>query len=172
MADISAIFGILLLLGVAFPGMLAAWRLLFPSLVARAQARLERTPWQSFWMGLIIVAAAGIPIFTLLALPFGPVKFMGWVMLAASLALSSVGSAGMAAHLGEQMRRAGNSYSPLSAFVRGAVILELAAFFPILGWFFVWPLALITAFGATGFALLRWTPRPAAHATEVVPTQA
>ena len=100
-----------------------------------------------------------IPIIILLALPFGPAKFLGWILLAASLALSSIGSAGIAAHLGERMKQTGNTYSPLSAFVRGSAILELAAFFPVLGWFFLWPLALITAFGATGFALLNWMPR-------------
>ena len=44
MADISAIFFILLIIGVAFPAMLTAWWLLFPSLIARAQIRVEKLP--------------------------------------------------------------------------------------------------------------------------------
>jgi len=159
MADISAIFFILLIIAVAFPSMLAAWWLLFPSLIDRAQTRIEKTLMQSFWLGLVVVVAVTIPIVILLALPFGPAKFIGWVLLAASFALSSIGSAGIAAHLGEQMKRMGNEVSPLGGFVRGAVVLELAAFLPVLGWFFLWPLAFITAFGATGFALLNWLPR-------------
>lgn len=159
MADISAIFFILLIIAIAFPSMLAAWWLLFPSVVARAQTRVEKTLARTFWLGLVIVIALTVPIIILLALPFGPAKFIGWVLLAASLALSSIGSAGIAAHLGERMKQIGNNYSPLNAFVRGSVVLELAAFFPVLGWFFLWPLALITAFGATGFALLNWMPR-------------
>ena len=159
MADISAIFFILLIISIAFPSMLAAWWLLFPSVVARAQTRIEKTLARTFWMGLVIVIAVTIPIVILMALPFGPAKFLGWILLAASLALSSIGSAGIAAHLGEQMKRTGTQYPPLNAFIRGAVILELAIFFPILGWLFLWPLALITAFGATGFALLNWMPR-------------
>ena len=159
MADISAIFFILLIIAIAFPSMLTAWWLLFPSLITRAQIRVERTLAKTFWLGLIIVIALTIPIVILLALPFGPAKFIGWILLAASLAVSSIGSAGIAAHLGEQINRTGNSFSSLGAFVRGAVVLELAAFFPVLGWFFLWPLALITAFGATGFALLNWRPR-------------
>ena len=118
---------------------------------------------ESFWLGLIIVIAVTIPILILLALPFGPAKFMGWVLIAASLALSSIGSAGIAAHLGERMKQAGNNYTPLGAFIRGSVVLELATFFPILGWLFLLPLALITAFGATGFALLNWMPREKAQ---------
>jgi hypothetical protein len=109
-------------------------------------------------MGLVVVVALAIPIVTLLALPFGPAKFLGWILLAASLALSSIGSAGIAAHLADRVAQRSN-VTALGAFVRGAVVLELAAFFPVIGWFFLWPLLLITAFGATTFALLNWLPR-------------
>ena len=159
MADISAIFFILLIISLAFPAMLTAWWLLFPSVVARAQVRVEKTLARTFGLGLIIFIALALPIVILLALPFGPAKFIGWILLAASMAFSSIGSAGIAAHLGERMKQTGNNYSPLSAFLRGSVVLELAALFPVLGWFFLWPLAIITAFGATGFALLNWMPR-------------
>ena len=158
MADISAIFFILLILGVAFPAMLTAWWLLFPSVVARAQLRVEKTLTRSFWMGLVIVIALAIPVITLLALPFGPAKFLGWILLAVSLALSSIGSAGVAAHLANRLAQQSN-LSALGAFVRGAVLLELAAFFPLIGWLFLWPFLLITALGATAFALLNWMPR-------------
>ena len=169
MADISAIFFILLIISVAFPAMLSAWWLLFPALITRAQTRIEKSLARSFWLGLVIVIALTIPIVILLALPFGPAKFIGWILIAASLALSSIGSAGIAAHLGERMKQAGNNYTSLSAFVRGSVVLELAAFFPVLGWFFLLPLALITAFGATGFALLNWLPREKPQASTVTP---
>jgi len=158
MADISAIFFILLILGIAFPAMLTAWWLLFPSVVARSQLRVEKTILRTFWMGLVIVITLAIPIIILLALPFGPAKFIGWILLAASFALSSIGSAGIAAHLANRLSQQ-SGVSALGAFVRGAVLLELAAFFPAIGWFFVWPLLLITAFGATAFAVLNWMPR-------------
>ena len=169
MADISAIFFILLIISIAFPAMLTAWWLLFPALITRAQTRIEKSLARSFWLGIVIVIALTIPIVILLALPFGPAKFIGWILIAASLALSSIGSAGIAAHLGERMKQTGNSYTPLGAFIRGSVVLELAAFFPVLGWFFLLPLALITAFGATGFALLNWLPRDKPQASTVTP---
>ena len=159
MADISAIFFILLIVSIAFPSMLAVWWLLFPSVVARAQARVEKTLAPTFWLGLLILIALAIPTMILLALPFGPAKLLGWILLATSLALSSIGSAGIAAHLGQRIQQTGDHYTAFSAFLRGAVILELAAFFPIIGWLFLWPLLLITAFGASGFALLNWMPR-------------
>jgi hypothetical protein len=159
MADISAIFFILLILGVAFPAMLTAWWLMFPRLISRAQMRVERSLSGTFWFGLAIILALTIPIVILFALPFGPAKFFAWILLAASLAISTIGSAGIAAHLGERMKTTSNDMTSLGAFIRGSVVLELAVFFPILGWFFLWPIALIIAFGATGFALLNWMPR-------------
>ena len=162
MADISAIFFILLILGVAFPAMLTAWWLLFPRLITKAQVRIDKSLASSFWMGLIVILVLGIPTFILLALPFGPAKLIGWMLLGASLALSSIGSAGIAAHLGTRLTQH-STISPLSGFVRGAVLLELAAFFPIIGWVFLWIPLLITAFGATGFAILNWMPREKAQ---------
>jgi len=172
MADISAIFFILLIIGVAFPAMLTGWWLLFPSLVARAQSRVEKTPWGTFWLGVVLLTVVTIPVTILFALPFGPAKLMGWVFLAAALALSSIGSTGIAAHLGARLSGQGN-LSQLGGFVRGSIILELAAFLPVLGWFVIWPLAIIMAFGATGFALLNWAPREKTlRASEVAMGQA
>ena len=167
MADISAIFFILLIISIAFPAMLAAWWLLFPNLISRAQTRVEKTLARTFWLGLVIVIGLTIPIIVLMSLPFGPAKFLGWILLAISLALSSIGSAGIAAHLGERMKHTGGNYTALNAFIRGAVILEFAAFFPVIGWLFVWPLFLIIAFGATGFALLNWMPHEKTQITSV-----
>ena len=158
MADISAIFFILLIIGIAFPAMLTAWWLLFPSLVARAHSRVERTPWSAFWLGLILMIAVTLPIVILLALPFGPAKFFGWILIGAALTISTIGAAAIAAHLGTRLSKH-SSLTPLSGFIRGAVLLELAAFFPVIGWLFVWIPIILISFGATGFALLNWVPR-------------
>jgi len=171
MADITAIFGILLLVGIAFPGMLAAWWLLFPATVDRARLRLESTPWQTFWFGGVITAATIIPTVLLLALPFGPAKFAGWFIIALLVGLSSLGSAGIAAKMAQTLSgRSG--FSQAAAFVSGAVALELAVIFPVIGWFFVLPLTIVSALGATGFALLRWQPKTTAIlAPHANPTQ-
>jgi len=166
MADVSAIFGILLTLGLVFPGLLTAWWLLFPATVERARVRLDRSPWPCFWLGGVLTAALVIPIVVLLALPLGPAKFAGWTLIFAALGLSSLGAAGLAAKMAGQLeRRSGGAASPLGAFVRAAVALELAAAFPLIGWFIVIPLAIVTALGATVFALLRWAPARLPEAT-------
>jgi hypothetical protein len=160
MSDISAIFGSLLIFGIAFPGLLTAWWLLFPATVERAQTRLDQTPWQCFWFGCILTAAAVIPIVILLILPFGPAQFFGWTLIVVVLAVSSLGSAGIAAKMGKRLGETSHA-SPAAAFLRGAIILELAVFFPLLGWLLVFPLTIVTALGATGFTLLRWVPKTA-----------
>ena len=160
MADISAIFFIILIIGVAYPALLTAWWLLFPAVVDRARLRLERTPGRSFWMGLAAFFAFLFPILILLALPSGLFKFFGWVMIATMLSFSSLGAAGLAARFAERINRLG-SFSPLGAHVRGAVVIELASFFPILGWFVFFPIATVTTLGAAAFAVMHWMPRPA-----------
>lgn len=160
MANITAVFGILFILGVAFPGLLAAWWLLFPATVERARLRLDRTPWRCFWLGGVLTALFSIPVVILLALPFGPAKFAGWALIVITLTLGALGAAGLAAKMGEALAtRANAALSPAGAFVRGAIALELAAIFPLLGWFIVIPLAVVTSLGATAFALLHWMPK-------------
>ncbi len=166
MADISAVFGILLSLGIAFPGTLATLWLLFPATVERARLRLEATPWQCFWLGGVTTAVVIIPVVVLLALPFGPAKFIGWTVITIVLAVSNLGAAGLAAKMGERLASRSDGTSAAAAFVRGAVALELAMIFPVFGWAFVLPLAVVISIGATGFALLHWLPKRAVSASE------
>jgi hypothetical protein len=172
MADVSAIFGTLLIFGIAFPGLLTTWWLLFPATVERARARFDQTPWQCFWFGGVLAAATVIPTVILLVLPSGPAKFLGWALVVVVLAISSLGSAGIAAKMGARLSDTASA-SPTAAFVRSAIALELAVIFPVLGWFLVFPLTVITALGATGFALLRWVPKNTlVKVIENMPTQA
>ena len=115
MANITAVFGILFTLGVAFPGLLTAWWLLFPATVERARLRLDRTPWRCFWLGGVLTAILSVPIGVLLALPFGPAKFTGWVLVAIALAFSALGAAGLASKMGDRLAARANAASPPQA---------------------------------------------------------
>jgi hypothetical protein len=171
MADISAVFGILISLGIGFPGLLTTLWLLFPATVERAHFRLEQTPWQCFWLGGVLTAIIVIPTVILLALPFGPAKFIGWTLIALALVLSCIGFAGIAAKMAERLARSTTQSSPAGAFVRGALALELALAFPVFGWFFILPLTIVTALGATGFTLLHWMPKSTTSPTEASTVQ-
>ncbi len=167
MADVYAIFGTLLALGIAFPGMLAAWWLLFPGTVEMASARVARTPWKTFGLGLVSSGLALLPVFVLFALSAPFTRFLGTTLLFAALAFAGMGAAGIALHMGEHLQqRMGNQLSKPAAFVRGAIALELAAAFPFIGWLLVIPLTIITSMGAATFAVLRWAPKPRPQATK------
>jgi uncharacterized protein involved in cysteine biosynthesis len=141
--------------------LLTAWRLLFPVTVERAQLRLEHTPWRCFWLGGVLTAVLTLPVVVLLALPLGPAKLAGWAVIFAALSAASLGAAGLAARMANQVQRASPGQTSLGAFVRAAVTLELAAAFPIIGWFVVIPLVIVTTLGATVFALLHSLPAQA-----------
>ncbi|MDH5507554.1 MAG: hypothetical protein OEZ02_10065 [Anaerolineae bacterium] len=161
MADVYAVFGTLLALGIAFPGLLTAWWLLFPTRIAIAQTRIERTPWKSFGMGIAGAIVLLIPLFVLFSMPFPFSKFLGAILLFGSLGFAGIGAAGLAAHMGKSLQqRTDAQYSPLGSFVRAAAALELAAAFPFLGWFIVIPLTLIASLGAAIFAALGWQAKP------------
>jgi hypothetical protein len=162
MADVLAIFGILSIFGVAFPGLQLTWRLLLPGIVEAGRQRLAYTPWACFWSGLFAAGALAFPAFILATIGAGPAQFLAWLIAGAGLAFASLGAAGLTALLAERLLPLlGPSASPAGSFVRAAVALELAAFFPVLGWVIAMPAFVLLSLGAAVFALLRWTPRQA-----------
>lgn len=173
MSDVISIFGILLIIGLAFPALLTAVWLTLPAAVDRARQRVESTPKRCFMMGLFNLVMVGIPAAGLLDAPSAVSKAMGWGLLFLALALATIGAAGIAAWLSQRLNeRSSGHMSALSGFISGAVALELAAIFPLIGWLTVLPIALITAMGATVFAVLRWRPRSVAHRATPQPSMA
>ena len=161
MADVYTVFGTLLAVGIAFPGMLMAWWLLFPATVERAAERVESTPWRCFGLGIPAAIAVFIPFMVLFSIPVAFSKFIGAFVLFTALWVAGLGAAGVAAKMGRHLQNRSNSTMTESgAFVRGAVALELAAAFPFVGWMLVIPMTLITSLGAATFAILRWAPKP------------
>jgi hypothetical protein len=154
MADVYAVFGTLIALGIAYPGMLAAWRLLFPDLVQRAQERIAKGAWGSLGIGVV----GAVPIISLsvvfLSAPGGVGKFIGLLIAVIGLGIASLGASGLAAGMGVQLNEiSGGKYSIPGAHLRGAVALELAAIFPLIGWLIVFPLTTLACFGAALRAL-------------------
>ena len=160
MADVYAVFGTLLALGIAFPGMLCGFWLLFPGAVGRAQQRLESTPYRCLFMGIGAAVVTILAVSLLSAIPLGIVKLLGAILAFAALSVATIGAAAIAEAMAGRLEVAGGGgLSQPAAFVRGAVALELAAAFPIVGWFAVLPVSLIMSYGAGLFSLLRWAPR-------------
>jgi len=155
MSDVLAIFGTVLVLAVVYPGLLTVCWLLFPASVERARAHIERRRGRSFWTGIAASIVVAVPILVLFALPLQAATFAAVFWLASALAFATIGATGIAAEMGRRLeQRSHADVSGATAFVRGAVALELAGAFPLVGWLIVIPLATVTAMGASVLALL------------------
>lgn len=160
MSDIIAIFGILFITALAFPALLTAVWLVFPAAVDRAQQRIEMTPRRCALMGLFALLGAGTVVAILLSSAAAPFQALGFGLTVLILAQSTIGAAGLVMRLSQRLNEQRNHpMSPLAGFLAAAVVLELAVAFPLIGWLLALPTALLTALGATVFALLRWRPR-------------
>jgi hypothetical protein len=160
MADVSAIFGILLMLAIVFPGLMFTVWLLFPDKVSQAEMVLGGAKWRALGVGILSLAVLLAPVMVLLNAPAGGGQFLGWALIAASLTLASVGAAGIGLRMGRQLSLiAGGGMSTIRSFLGGVVALELAAAFPVIGWFLVIPGATLFGLGAAVLAMFRWSPR-------------
>ncbi|MGB8645894.1 MAG: hypothetical protein WCF84_11705 [Anaerolineae bacterium] len=167
LGDVFAVAAFLLGMGIALPGLYLAWALLLPATVERAQQRWEQTPWSCFLLGLVALVICLLPIVILVNLKAGPVQFVGYAGLMLLLALASIGSAGLALVMGNRLRGSGVAVTRPGALVRGAITLELACVFPLVGWFVLIPLLTIGSFGAACFALVHRAPRPHIAASDL-----
>lgn len=173
MADVYAVFGTLLALGIAFPGLLTGSWLLFPEAVGRSRLRVVSTPYRCFLLGAGSVLVLAIPVTILNAMPLGLAKLAAALLVFGAFGLATLGASAVAVELGDRIRQhAAPSLSGIGAVVRGAVVLELAAVFPMVGWFLIIPGVLLMGFGAGVFALFRWMPRPAVAARQDAAAQA
>ena len=160
MADVYAVFGTLLALGIIFPGMLFAWWLMFPGFVGKASTRIESTPWRCLGLGIALAIPIGLTAAVLFAIALGPANFLGAVVLVGSLGFASLGASGLAAMMGRRLLpRSKENTSESAGFLRGAISLELAAAFPVIGWFIAIPLMVLCSLGAAAFALVGWMPQ-------------
>jgi hypothetical protein len=154
MADVYAVFGTLIALAIAYPGLLLAWRTIFPDFVAKAQGRVLASGWATFGLGI----AVGLPVIFvcsfLISIPAPILRFAGVILAILALTLASLGAAGLASVMGDRLNgMSGGRYSAPGAQVRGALTLELATVFPLIGWLLILPLGTLTCFGAGVFSL-------------------
>ena len=160
MADMYAIFGSLILVGLSYPSLLAIWWLLFPERVEKARLRITDQPKKSFGMGLLYSLVSAVPAVILFSLPSQFTQVLGWIWIVIVLGSASLGAAGIAAEVGLRLNwKNDGSYQSLGAFLRGAVLWELASVFPVIGWLLIIPIGTITALGgAVPFIFIKKRP--------------
>src|SRR5690242_1340207 len=69
---------------------------LFGEKARRVADHIERQPGRAFGTGFALLTTAGVVGLVLVNQPFGPLKLVGWAMLAGLFALAVLGSTGLA----------------------------------------------------------------------------
>ena len=132
---------------------------LLPRWVTRSRERIRRKPIRTFLVGLVLGGVC-VLISGATSSGGGPLGFIGAILMAGTLGFALCGSAGVAMAIGEGLPSPADTDRPWKAIIRGWVVLSLASLLPVLGWFFVLPIALLTGFGAALLSLFeRTTPR-------------
>ncbi len=126
---------------------------LAPGLVERSCGRFGSTPWKSFLIG----ASIGVPGMGVgLAIANGgppAIKVIGILIVLLVFLLGLCGSAGLCLRIGKGLANPLDEAQPWLRVKRGGIVLGLMIIFPVLGWFFVLPVAILAGIGA---AFLGW----------------
>jgi hypothetical protein len=164
LADVFTFLFIILGFVIAF---VSYWLLsagLFPHLVERAAERLGATPVKATLLGAIVTAPLVITgLVVSNKAPNGGLKLAGLVIALIPLLLGLLGSAGIALRIGIGLRSSCDAVDPWRRVLRGSVVLGLSFILPVIGWFGVLPLTLVSGFGA--FLLAAFSRKSAAVAS-------
>jgi hypothetical protein len=148
-AAIAVVVGLVLSLG----GLLLVTALVFTDCTQRASETLTLRPKRAFWLGIVstVIAVVG---FGLVQMPVGAMKLVGAAVLGAMSIVLCIGGAGLAHLLGDRMAEMSGSRTEFGNLVRGALLIAVAAFFPLVGWWVFAPLAALFSMGAGFSAIL------------------
>lgn len=126
---------------------------LAPELVEHSCERFGNSPWKSFLIG----AAIGVPGMGIgLAIANGgppAIKVFGILIVLLVFLLGLCGSSGLCLRIGKGLVNPLDEAQPWLRVKRGGIVLGLMIIFPVLGWFFVLPVAILSGIGA---AFLGW----------------
>jgi hypothetical protein len=121
--------------------------LMLPNPVERAQQRIQRRPYASFFIGLAFgVAGAVIASFFLRAA--GPWTLIGYALMAPVFASGVVGGGAFTRILAERIKPHQKNESGITALVGGAFLTTAATLLPVIGWFMFLPLIGFMSIGA------------------------
>ena len=154
-ADVLSVVFIILGFLIAFPAYWLGSRALWPGLTRRAERCYRDLPVRTTLLGIPVTLVLIVLNVVLLAPPNAAIKFVGALFLAASFGYALAGVAGLAGHIGSRLTSPIDAGRPWRATLRGAVILELTFLLPVLGWFLILPLTLLSGVGAATIGLLR-----------------
>lgn len=139
--------------------MLSYWLVAYalaPSLVSGSRTSFENTPWKNILVGLLVGAPIAAVGFLLFAIPNPAFKILGFAVILLPLLMGLFGSAGLCEKIGIGLLMKHEEGRNWLRVLLGGIVLGLTFLFPLLGWFLVMPLVLISGIGAL---FLSWRAR-------------
>lgn len=147
MADVFSVTFVILGFWLLFPACCLMARSLARPRVEAARDYLSEHPYRAFAWGLAVWLPALLAIAVVGKGP-GPLKLASLFGLAALLAHTFLGLAGLAERIGRGIESPADAARPWLATVRGMACLQVPATLPFLGWFVVIPTAFLVGAGA------------------------
>lgn len=144
-ADTMAIFFVILGILLAFPSLWLMCRGIWPAQVERTT---ECVGLKSFFIGIPVTAVAVVIIIAVGKLPASVGQIGGVLAFSALLLFAEVGVAGIATLIGQRLSSPVDKEKPWRATLRGGIVLVLSYLLPLLGWFLILPVSVITGAGA------------------------
>jgi len=166
MADVYIVTLSILGIWITGPGLMLGLNVILPARTERVYWRLLRTPWLSLIAGLVITVLVAFA--AVLAANAGGGGFSA-VLVLFTLGLWALGAAAMTRIAAERIDRQTGSADRLRSMLRGAVLLELAGFVPLVGWFLFTPLVGVAQIGAGALGLFGREPKRVTQAAERLP---
>ncbi len=156
MADVATVTLLLLGLMIVLPAVWLLFGALWPSAVGRAQARIPARPWSTFFAGAGV--SAGV-FFASAALGGAGLPAPALILAGLAIGWSFLGVSALARHVGSRLSSPADP--AWKAHLRGSIVLALSFLVPILGWLFIFPIALVLGAGAATLGVFRRAPAPA-----------
>jgi len=147
LGDILAVIAAILTVGAAWVATILLVVLAFPARVAGAQAKLTGAPGRCAGQGFGVALGIGL-LAAICANGPGPVKGVSLVLLGALGATAALGSAAVVRFLGGRIDVMGSPMAPFASLTRASALYVASGFLPVIGWFFVMPVALLLSVGS------------------------
>jgi hypothetical protein len=146
--DVLGVTFIALAACVSLWALLIGTALVFGERAAEAQTRLETRPFPMLGIGVGLALTAGLIGQILVSQPNRMLKLVGWALLLGLLTMSVLGGAGLALIVAGRIQQAAPRLTLFAALGRGAGLMIAGGLVPVIGWFVVLPLGVLTTLGA------------------------
>ncbi|MBX7223731.1 MAG: hypothetical protein K1Y36_27705 [Blastocatellia bacterium] len=152
-ADVLAFALGLIIVGVGFPALFLLLSFFFPKAVERSARQVKHHPGRSCALGL------GLLVGLLLLVGIGkalPVAGKLWMLLSlvGGLGILMLGGAGMALFVAERFAERLTGQASLKHYFQAVLLVEVSFLLPVIGWFGVLPVMVLTMLGAGAAALV------------------